>query len=313
LFNFNTKSKIEQKNKDIIVPKKLPPIKINSSKKKNVDLPRLISKVKKSIVLVKTYDAFDKALATGTGFAFKKKGIIVTNRHVVAGSSRVEVKINDTSIPVNGILGVDAKSDIVLLSISNTKKINKLLRAGTAKLRVGEEVFVVGNPLGFESTVSTGIISAIRTFEPFGKVIQITSPISPGSSGSPVFNRKGEVVGIATFVAKSGQNLNFSIPIANVNKIVIGKKNNISNLNKIDLDYFASLEMSVDKGEYMLENKEYNNALPYFKKAFKEEPKNTDIKINIGICYRSNLLIKRQGTVNISLNSLSFSFHCHTI
>lgn len=92
---------------------------------------------------------------------------------------------------------------------------------------VGERVVVIGSPLGLEQTVSDGIVSAVREVSAFGTIIQITAPISPGSSGSPVVNMKGEVIGVATFQSMIGQNLNFAIPgerIAKLTKIAKGKR-----------------------------------------------------------------------------------------
>src|ERR1035438_8100458 len=82
------------------------------------------------------------------------------------------------------------------------------------RVQVGEEVVAIGNPLSLESTVSNGIISGIRTVEEEGgKFVQVTTPISPGSSGGPLFNMAGEVVGITTLYLEGGENLNFAIPI----------------------------------------------------------------------------------------------------
>jgi S1-C subfamily serine protease len=96
------------------------------------------------------------------------------------------------------------------------------LRLGDSdRLQVGEEVVAIGNPLSLESTVSSGIVSAIRPTEVQGhKFLQITAPISPGSSGGPLFNMAGEVVGITTSRMKEGQNLNFAIPINDVKPLV---------------------------------------------------------------------------------------------
>jgi tetratricopeptide (TPR) repeat protein len=84
---------------------------------------------------------------------------------------------------------------------------------------VGERVFVIGTPLGYGQTVSDGIVSAVRNIEPYGQVIQITAPISPGSSGSPVFNMRGEVIGVAISQVVDGQNLNFAIPAERIQSL----------------------------------------------------------------------------------------------
>jgi S1-C subfamily serine protease len=96
------------------------------------------------------------------------------------------------------------------------------LPVSPAPPRVGEKVVVIGTPLGLAQTVSDGIVSAIREVPGFGKIIQMTAPISPGSSGSPVLNMKGEVVGVVTFLLVAGQNLNFAIPGDRIAQMPLG-------------------------------------------------------------------------------------------
>ena len=91
---------------------------------------------------------------------------------------------------------------------------------------VGERVIVIGTPLGLDKTVSDGIVSAVREIPGFGKIVQLTAPISPGSSGSPVMNMKGEVIGIATFFVVAGQNLNFAIPGERIARLTMGTGGN---------------------------------------------------------------------------------------
>jgi S1-C subfamily serine protease len=96
---------------------------------------------------------------------------------------------------------------------------------------VGEEVVAIGNPLSLESTVSNGIISGIRTVEEEGgKFLQVTTPISPGGSGGPLFNMAGEVVGITTVYIKSGENLNFAIPINDAKRLLLANSSKVQAL-----------------------------------------------------------------------------------
>jgi S1-C subfamily serine protease len=99
------------------------------------------------------------------------------------------------------------------------------------QLQVGEEVIAIGNPLSLESTVSNGIISGIRTVEEEGgKFLQVTTPISPGGSGGPLFNMAGEVVGITTVYIKSGENLNFAIPINDAKRLLLANSSKVQAL-----------------------------------------------------------------------------------
>ena len=110
----------------------------------------------------------------------------------------------------------DKKRDIAVVGIGAEKTSSfQTLRLGNSdQVQVGEEVVAIGNPLSLESTVSNGIVSGMRTADELGgKFLQITAPISPGSSGGPLFNMAGEVVGITTMHIKGGENLNFAIPI----------------------------------------------------------------------------------------------------
>jgi tetratricopeptide (TPR) repeat protein len=149
----------------------------------------------------------------------------------------------------------------------------------------GEDIFVIGNPRGLKSTVSSGIVSAVRDIPAFGKIIQITAPVSPGSSGSPVINSKGEVIGIATLIVTKGQNLNFAIPS---DKIIALKETAKAALS----ESYASLTADAndaqsfyDKGLKELWQKNYSAALTYFQKATVKNPDNAEAWILVGYCY----------------------------
>jgi tetratricopeptide (TPR) repeat protein len=154
---------------------------------------------------------------------------------------------------------------------------------------------VYGSPLGLENTVSDGIVSAVRDVPDYGRIIQITAPISPGSSGSPVLNMQGEVIGIATFQMVEGQNLNFAIPserIASLN--LIEEKKTFpteelfeeENKEKKDSDY--ALEAS-NKARYFMDKEEYEKALPCWEIAARIDffPIETKaiVYYMIGFCY----------------------------
>ena len=121
------------------------------------------------------------------------------------------------------MLASDKDRDVAVIK-AHGNDFRTLTLGDSDRLQVGEEVVAIGNPLSLESTVSNGIVSAIRTVEDEGgKFVQITAPISPGSSGGPLFNMAGEVVGITTSHIKGGENLNFAIPINDV-KLMLGAR-----------------------------------------------------------------------------------------
>jgi len=177
-------------------------------------LPRLIKRIQPAVVTILGYkDDTKKFSKQGTGFFINKEGHLVTNYHVLSRITRAEVKTSDgATYPLKMILAEDPRADIVIALADLPKEPPHFLQFTREIPEVGEDVVVVGSPLGLELTVTEGVVSAVRRFGPWGGVIQISAAISPGSSGSPVVNRKGEVVGVATFFRLGGQNLNFAIP-----------------------------------------------------------------------------------------------------
>ncbi|MCK7468474.1 MAG: S1C family serine protease [Desulfosudis oleivorans] len=107
---------------------------------------------------------------------------------------------------------MDPENDIAIIKVEGKDYPN--VRIGDAnKAQVGEKVYVIGSPQGLENTISEGILSGIREVDRDAKILQMTAAISPGSSGGPVFNSRGEVIGIATFLIAETQNLNFAMPV----------------------------------------------------------------------------------------------------
>ncbi|MDP3001065.1 MAG: trypsin-like peptidase domain-containing protein [Bryobacterales bacterium] len=164
-----------------------------------------------SVVLLVTEDSSGQLQSVATGF-FVRPGVVATNAHAVDGASAGYVKIvgQRERHRVAGLLGLDTTHDLALLSVSTTSH-ETLPLADSGAVRVGDEVFAIGNPQGLEGTVSAGIVSGIRKIGQ-DSLLQITAAISPGSSGGPVMNASAEVVGIATATYRGGQNLNFAVP-----------------------------------------------------------------------------------------------------
>ena len=153
----------------------------------------------------------DGTISEGSGF-FIRPSYIATNYHVIEGATAAYIKLvgKQTTYRVENIAATDARHDLAILKISNTNPV-VLPLADSDTVEIGETVYAVGNPKGFlEGTVSDGIISGIRT-DSNKKWLQMTAPISPGSSGGPVLNTRGEVIGISIGDI-DGQNLNFAVP-----------------------------------------------------------------------------------------------------
>jgi len=164
-----------------------------------------------STVLLVMEDANGQPLSLGSGF-FVRDGEIASNLHVVEGAARGYAKLvgQKTKYDIQGITAVDPERDLVVLKISAAG--SPVLSFGSSDaVQVGESVYAVGNPQGLEGTFSQGIVSSIREVGT-DTLLQITAPISPGSSGGPVLNSKGEVIGVSVATFRGGQNLNFAIP-----------------------------------------------------------------------------------------------------
>lgn len=161
----------------------------------------------------------------GTGFVVDKLGIVATNLHVVAGESAIKVRLHDgTQYPVMQITGLDPVRDLALLRISPAKDLPTLKLGDSDAMSAGDQIYAIGNQLGvFDYTVTAGLVSQVRPV--CGKqdiaarhckyeltVLQISAPISLGSSGGPLFNQFGEVVGVTTAISPAGQNINFAVP-----------------------------------------------------------------------------------------------------
>jgi len=176
------------------------------------DLPRLVKRVQPAVVTVMAYNAAGEMVFQGSGFFITPEGRFLTNYHVLAQAARAEVKTAlGRCYPVAGVVAADRDWDLVAAEIDCPLEAASSLEISGAVPEVGERVAVVGSPLGLEHTLSVGVVSAVRRVAG-GGYLQISAPVSPGSSGSPVINLAGEVVGIACLQVVKGQNLNFAVP-----------------------------------------------------------------------------------------------------
>lgn len=180
----------------------------------NAETPQEIAKKSfSSTVLLVMEDSSGNPLSLGSGF-FVGKNEIVTNLHVIAGAAKGYAKPigQKNKLNILGINALDSLHDLVILKVDDSD--SPILNLGDSnKVQVGESVYAVGNPQGLEGTFSQGIVSSIRQIDD-EKLLQITAPISPGSSGGPVLDQNGNVIGISVATFQDGQNLNFAIPVS---------------------------------------------------------------------------------------------------
>jgi S1-C subfamily serine protease len=153
---------------------------------------------------------------TGSGFIVRSDGYIVTNAHVVKDAEKIKVTLNDHRTVDGKVIGVDFFSDLAVIKIDGQNL--PTLKMGTSTtLRPGEFAIAIGSPLGYDHTVTLGIISAVgrSVVDVNGNVnfIQTDAAINPGNSGGPLLNLNGEVIGVNTAIRRDAQNIGFSIPI----------------------------------------------------------------------------------------------------
>jgi serine protease Do len=153
---------------------------------------------------------------TGSGFIISADGYILTNNHVVEAAKEVAVTIGDTQEYQAQVVGRDPKTDLAVLKITPREPLPVPSLGDSDQLRVGDWVLAIGNPFGLSHTVTSGIVSAkgrVIGAGPYDNFIQTDASINPGNSGGPLYNMKGEVVGINTAIVPNGQGIGFAIPI----------------------------------------------------------------------------------------------------
>lgn len=174
----------------------------------------IIEVTKDATVTIYTFDEYGSPSGEGSGFFIRADGTCLTNYHVLDGATKAIVKTSKgEEFEIDSVLASNKKKDIVKFNIKNPDNNRfRYLKFADSELKQGDKVWNVSSPVGLEHTVSDGIISALRN-DSHGEIVQITAPISPGSSGSAILNEKGEVIAVATFLHKGGQNLNFGVRI----------------------------------------------------------------------------------------------------
>ncbi len=249
-------------------------------------LPTLVRQIKPSAVSIETFDEKGKSLSRGSGF-FVGPDQVITNRHVIEKSSRVDIHLsNGDKYRAGGILAIDREGDLALLEVRVPVAFARPLSIVATSPEEGESIVVIGNPYGLEGSVSNGIVSAVREIPGYGRIIQITAPISPGSSGSPVVNMRGQVIGVATLQAEEGQSLNFAVPSERITRLRIGDLRAFSEVSKeASVSKRAIAEGFYSKGLQLLSNDDFAKALPYFEQAVKSDPKYAEAWYQVGFSY----------------------------
>lgn len=165
----------------------------------------------------------------GSGFVISEDGYILTNNHVVEGADEIRVKFDNRKELKAELKGSDAKLDLALIKVVSDEKLTVASMGNSDEIEVGEWVMAIGNPFGLAETVTAGIVSAkgrVIGSGPYDDFIQTDASINPGNSGGPLFNAKGEVVGINSAIIAGGQGIGFAIPVNMAKAIVAQLKDN---------------------------------------------------------------------------------------
>jgi S1-C subfamily serine protease/Tfp pilus assembly protein PilF len=258
------------------------------------------------VVLVAEDRSGDKYL--GSGF-FVDHDVVATNYHVIKGATKIAARsVGQKRVYQVSILSTDEESDLALLKLDGAIARPLPLARGN-RIAVGDVVYVAGNPEGLEGTFSQGIVSALRGSE----YVQITAPISHGSSGGPLLNSRGEVIGVAAGAIEEGQNLNFAIPISRLSVLIARSKRDIDPLDeavaKVKRKKAAPAIRSapatspddslldglirdkeeagtyVDEGWRLFFHERFAEAVEAFKKALRLTPDDTNALLGLGDAY----------------------------
>ena len=247
-------------------------------------IPQVVKRIAPAVVTIVAYDHEGQLISQGSGFVIGE-GQIVSSRHVLYRATRAEAKMMDGRIwSLDAVLADDRAGDLILLETHDQSLSVPALSIEGTLPEVGEEIMVIGSPFGLEQTLSNGLVAAVRNIGG-ESVIQITVPISPGSSGSPVINRHSQVIGVVSAGVEGGQNLNFAIPAARVKRLQSGPAIPLN-------DWTAKIQTEAERlygtGLRYFWNDDCPSALQYLNQTVHQLPDYADAWFRLGYC-RSQL------------------------
>ena len=252
------------------------------------NLTELVKSIQPAVATVVAYDVNNNVANIGTGFFVNKYGHLITNHHVLIGKFGAEIRTADGSTyRIRTIVAENQETDLIKVSVDIPSEKIRWLTVSDEVPPVAEQVVVVGSPMGLEQSVSDGIVSSVREIPGLGTFFQMSAPISPGSSGSPVVNMKGKVVGVASFQFLQGQNLNFAVSSKSIRNLKIkATAQSLSEWTFSSSDQKPRLAAELcRKGSSLSINGQDQKALQYFKLATENDPGSTTAWYGLGYCY----------------------------
>lgn len=253
------------------------------------------ARVRQSVLTLLCYNKAGNLIGQGSGFLMRADGIAITNWHVAKSAYSMSGTGGDGRVyKVSRFINVDSDADLVLLQLTNEDDtpvtgVVPVRVADSRTVAAGQKVFTISAPQGLDQTVSDGLLSAIRSFEG-QQYLQISAPVSHGSSGGPVFNSQGEVVGIIKGLLPSGQNLNFAIPIDAAVRLLNAPARGAmaaarSANSNADAPESSDPSAIFNRGYAAFNKQEYAVAARYFEQVLAAKPTETAALFNAALSY----------------------------
>lgn len=252
----------------------------------SADANRVFKENGKVIVVVTAYNKKGQALTEGTGFIAGQDGVIVTSFHVIGIASDVKVRAGNKIMDVEGVLHEDRENDLIVLKAKG-ENLPAVRFGDVGKNKTGDKVYIISSSEGAENVITEGIFKGIKEVTYKRKTLQIAAPVTHGSSGSPVFNENGEVVGIVTFLITRSQSLILAMPADLIkekvrNKKIIASKSSAIKAYKKLPEYWFYL------GYFLSETSAFKDAIDVLKEAVRQNPGFADAHYYLGAAYEKS-------------------------
>ena len=247
------------------------------------DAKRIFEDNKRSVVILFSYDKEGHQTGQATGFIVRTDGVVLTNYHFISNAAEIKIRSEDRMLDVKGLLYVDRKNDLALLKIEG----NNLSPVRIRDKGIGPEgqtIYMIGSPRGEDKILFDGTLSRIKDISTERKLLLMTAPVTKGSSGSPVFNETGEVIGIANFIINEAQPYYFAMPVSQIKSSLSLKKT--TPFDKADLiaseytaEYWFNLGAAYDSLGM------YTDASGAYQRALEIDPDDATAHNNLGVIY----------------------------